>query len=87
MPDPQPGVITWQPSQIRESVKLEVEKYLATLPRDRGAMAEISIDMQRGVNLAVAVRDPKNGNWEAGLYVGKSFDGPIVGGVYGKILF
>lgn len=83
-----PGVVTWKPSQIRDSVRQEVDKYLSTLPTDKWFVAEVNLLMPDGINAAIGVRDPMHGTWEAVLYVGKKFDQPGgVLGVSGRILF
>ena len=75
-----PRVLVSPPSAIRESLKIEVAKLLKDLPSDKGAMAEVSVDLERGINLVYAYRG-QNG-WEAGAWVGRHWDGPVVGGLH-----
>ena len=75
-----PRVVTLSPMLIRDSLKTEVDKVLKDLPPDKGGMAEVTVDLERGINLVYAYRDPVKG-WTAAAYVGRHWDGPIVGGI------
>lgn len=98
-PDPVPlppskGVVILPPSAIRDGIKREVEKVLATLPKDRGFIADIGISLEGGINAAVAFRSPTNPNnpnsweWQVGMYIGteKSFTTNLQSGAYVRLV-
>lgn len=75
-----PGVVTVPATQIRDSIKRQVEAVLATLPTDKAQVAEIGVDLATGVNLVYAARFGEE--WTAVAYVGKNWSGPIEGGAF-----
>jgi hypothetical protein len=80
----QPGVVVTPPHLIGDSIKRHVEATLGTIPPGKGHVAELSITLESGVNVAYAARihdGPRAGEWDVVAYVGKNWNGPIQGGV------
>lgn len=70
-----PGVIVTPPSQIRASIKTQVDAALADIPPEKtGALVAVSTPV--GVNLAVAAR--LRTGWTIAAWVGKNWRGPAV---------
>lgn len=68
--NPRSGVVVTPPGMIRSAIKLEVDRALADIPKDKnGAM--VAVATPAGVNLAIAA---KTGNgWEVVGWIGKSW--------------
>lgn len=79
---PEKGVVTVDTFTIRDSIKAQAEKALASIEPGNKQMVELAVDLTSGVNLAYAYRVGEE--WKIATWVGSNWSGALAGGVYVK---
>jgi len=84
---PKPGVAVMPPSLIHLDIHEQVSKFLKTELKEGQTMVALSLQTDRGLNIAIAHKEKVadgffEGDWVVESWIGKSgWDKPLAGGI------